>query len=70
MDLMVRSGRQFTRASLAAYIVEHFGTAARFHTCSAAGMTATELVDFLVARGKFTGTESGFTVDPHRVCAH
>lgn len=70
MDLMLRSGRLFTRASLAAFIVEHFGADARFHTCSADGMTAAELVDFLAARGKFTGSETGFTVDPHRVCAH
>ncbi|MBI2515886.1 MAG: YecH family protein [Opitutae bacterium] len=70
MDLMLASGRTFTRESLASFITEHFGPAARFHTCSAAGMTARELVDFLAARGKFAGSEEAFTLDPHRVCQH
>lgn len=70
MDRMQASGRQFNRASLAAFIIEQFGPAARFHTCSADGMTAAELVDFLAARGKFAGTEEAFALNPHRVCGH
>lgn len=70
MDLMLASGRTFTRESLADFITERFGAEARFHTCSAAGMTARELVEFLAVRGKFAGTEAAFTLDPHRVCRH
>lgn len=70
MDAMTASGRLFTRESLAAFVNERFGPGTRFHTCSAAGMTAAELVDFLAARGKFVGTEEGFTVNSQRVCQH
>jgi probable metal-binding protein len=70
MDAMQASGRLFTRESLVAFIAEHFGLGTRFHTCSADGMTAGELVDFLAARGKFVGTEEGFTLNPHHSCQH
>jgi probable metal-binding protein len=70
MDRMIASRRLFTRESLVAFITQEFGADARFHTCSADGMTAFELVNFLSARGKFCGTEEGFTVNPHRVCSH
>ncbi len=70
MDAMQASGLLFTRDSLASFIAERFGAAARFHTCSAEGMTARELVNFLADRGKFVGTEEGFTLNPARVCQH
>lgn len=70
MDAMQASGRLFTRESLAAFISERFGPHSRFHTCSADGMTASELVNFLAERGKFVGTEEGFTLNPVRVCQH
>lgn len=70
MDRMLASGQRFTRESLVAFILAEFGPEARFHTCSAAGMSAAELVHFLAARGKFVGDETGFTLNPHRVCQH
>ncbi|MBA4138814.1 MAG: hypothetical protein C0518_16025 [Opitutus sp.] len=70
MDRMTASQRLFTRDSLVAFITQEFGAGARFHTCSASGMSGAELVDFLASRGKFSGTEAGFTVNPHRVCSH
>lgn len=70
MDAMLASGRLFTRDSLTAFVVDRFGLGTRFHTCSAAGMTAAELVDLLADRGKFVGTEEGFTVNTNRVCQH
>ncbi|MBA3849835.1 MAG: hypothetical protein C0502_07545 [Opitutus sp.] len=70
LDLMVASGLQFTRSSAIAFIEAEFGPETRFHTCSMSDMSAADLVNFLAARGKFVGTESGFTVNPHRVCQH
>jgi probable metal-binding protein len=70
MGAITASGRLFTRATLTSFISERFGADARFHTCSAGGMTAGELVEFLAKRGKFAGTEEGFTVNPNRVCSH
>jgi probable metal-binding protein len=70
IDMMLQSGRDFTAESLTAAINERFGAEARFFTCSASGMTATELLAFLEARGKFVRTATGFTADPARVCQH
>lgn len=70
MDAIVTSGRQFNRDSLAAFIVDQFGPATRFHTCSASEMTAEDLIDFLASRGKFTGTEEAFTIDVRHRCQH
>jgi probable metal-binding protein len=70
LDFMIASGASYTRASLAEAIRGKFGPEARFHTCSADNMTAEELITFLASRGKFVGTEAGFTVDAGRVCQH
>lgn len=68
--MMLESEQAYSRESLAAAIVARFGADCRFHTCSAEGMTAGELVEFLESRGKFTPRADGFTVDPTRVCQH
>ena len=44
LNMMIESGEQYTHASLEAAIKARFGEQARFHTCSAEGMTAGELV--------------------------
>jgi probable metal-binding protein len=33
-------------------------------------LTAEQLIEFLVSRGKFQGGEDGFTVATDRVCQH
>lgn len=70
LDMMIASGATYTRASLVAAMQARFGPDARYHTCSADDMEAAQLVDFLAARGKFRGTEEGFTVAVERVCQH
>ena len=47
-----------------------FGAGARFYTCSANGMDAGAIVDFLAAKGKFIGTPEAFRFDPARRCNH
>ena len=70
IDMILESPQAYTRESLTAAIIARFGAETRFHTCSAAGMTAAELVTFLERRGKFMPLDGGFTVDPARVCSH
>jgi probable metal-binding protein len=70
MAMMVEAGRPFTRTELAAAIVARFGPGARFHTCSAGGMTAEELVAFLEARGKFTERGGRVSTTADRICSH
>ena len=68
MHMMMEDGRVYTKASLCAAIFERFGEGARFFTCSAANMTAEELVDFLGNRGKFIAEGAGFRTEPDRMC--
>jgi probable metal-binding protein len=70
LHFMVECGRGFSRESLIQAVTERFGPEARFHTCSAEGMTAAQLVDFLAARGKFVDTADGFSTRPDRICNH
>jgi len=51
-------------------IGEKFGEAARFHTCSARNMTASELLDFLGKRGKLTGDAAGVSLETSAICNH
>lgn len=60
-----------SKEALVKAIINKFGEAERFHTCSAEGMTAAQLVDFLEARGKFMPASSNqFTVDETKICKH
>ncbi|KGF40416.1 metal-binding protein [Prevotella denticola DNF00960] len=67
---MMEGNRYNTKEDLVKAIIEHFGAEERFHTCSAEGMDATELVDFLTDRGKFKPVGDGFTVDSCKICNH
>lgn len=68
--MMTASAQPYTRESLVAAILERFGADARFFTCSAEGMTAGELIDFLDAREKFLTVPGGFVFNPERACRH
>ncbi|MCA9259959.1 MAG: YecH family protein [Planctomycetales bacterium] len=70
MRMMVESGIAYDEAGLEAAMVEKFGSEARFCTCSAQGMTAHELIQFLAAKGKFIPSASGFTTAPDKICDH
>lgn len=70
MQMMVESGKTYTKESLCQAIWERFGKDARFFTCSAQGMTAPELVDFLEKRGKFLAQGQGFSTDKSKICSH
>jgi probable metal-binding protein len=70
MHMMLDSGVAYTRDSLRQAIIKRFGSETRFFTCSAEGLTADTLIDFLASRGKFIETTDGFTTDPAKVCQH
>ena len=70
MRMMVESGEAYDRQSLEAAIIERFGTEARFCTCSASGMDASQLIDFLAERGKFVPTGEGFSTEAGKICDH
>jgi probable metal-binding protein len=70
LEMMEVENGTYSRKSLCAAIEEKFGATTRFHSCSASGMDANDVVDFLDARGKFTGTADAFSFDTTRRCSH
>jgi probable metal-binding protein len=70
LNMMLESAEQYSEKSLVEAIHTRFGGEARFHTCSASEMSATELVAFLAARGKFIPAEEGFSTHESKICNH
>ncbi len=70
MHMMLELGGQFTRDSLKAAIETRFGAETRFHTCSAEGMNAEQLIEFLHQKGKFVPSEAGFNTREEHICNH
>jgi len=70
LHFMLENESGFTRQSLKAAIEQRFGADARFHTCSAEGMDAEQLIDFLAAKGKFVDNAAGFNTEPEKICNH
>lgn len=70
IEMIVASGRPWRRDELVGEIGKRWGAQARFHTCSADGMDAGELVGYLSERGKFLESEQGVTMDRTKVCDH
>lgn len=67
--LRMMEGNSYTREGLIRSIKDRFGEQERFCTCHAQGLTAEELVEFLVGRGKFIPVGQGaFTVDVTKIC--
>ncbi|ROP62524.1 putative metal-binding protein [Enterobacter sp. BIGb0383] len=70
LNMMLDSETGYSEKSLEQAIIAKFGDEARFHTCSAQGMTAGELVLFLAERGKFIPQQDGFTTHESKICHH
>jgi len=70
LAMMTRSGRHYNRSSLIDAIQQQFGETARFYICSGGGMNAAELVDTLISKGKFMGSEDAFVFNPATKCDH
>lgn len=70
IQMMLQSGKAYTRASLLTDIGAQFGPTARFHTCSAKDLTPEGLIDFLEAKGKFVQCDQGFRFAAELACKH
>lgn len=70
IQMMLESGKSYTRATLAADIVAKFGPTARFYACSADNLTPEGLIDFLEAKGKFVPSKDGFQTSADLMCKH
>ncbi len=70
IQMMMKSGKAYTRASLLADIIATFGPEARFFTCSAENLSPEGLIDFLQAKGKFVPCQDGFQTSADLMCKH
>lgn len=70
LQMMMTSGKAYTREGLLADINARFGPQARFYTCSADNLTADGLISFLEGKGKFIAEPEGFKTSPNLMCKH
>jgi probable metal-binding protein len=70
IDLIRSAPAGFTPEDLATEVTNRFGAAARFHTCSAGGMTLDQLLQFLFMRNKITEREGKLWIVEENVCNH
>lgn len=70
MDMMIKSGKKYSRNSLRTEIHETFGKTTLFFACSAQGLDADGLIDFLDSKNKFSGTPDSFQLASSTHCDH
>jgi probable metal-binding protein len=70
IQMMLESGKSYTRAGLLTDIVAKFGPNSRFFTCSAENLTPEGIIDFLEAKGKFLVRGEGFQTSADLMCKH
>jgi probable metal-binding protein len=70
LEMMLQSGKAYTRGSLLSDILSRFGADTRFCTCSAENLTAAGLIEFLQAKGKFVPCDEGFQTSSDLMCQH
>jgi probable metal-binding protein len=70
MEMMIASGKTYTKETLIADIRSQFGNEARFQTCSAENLTAEQMVEFLATRGKLVPCAGGFHLPKEGMCQH
>ena len=70
MQMMMDSGEVYTRESLKKAIIDKFGVAATYCSCSINMMPADDAIDFLESRGKFIPADNGFFTDESVRCSH
>ncbi len=70
MALMVAQAQPISKPEFFALVARTFGENARFHTCSAEGLSAEELIQFLMSKGKVSDTSEGISLVAGRQCSH
>lgn len=64
------AGGTFDKLDLKHSIESKFGADTKYYTCSEKDLSASELIDFLEAKGKFTLIENKITTDKSKMCSH
>jgi probable metal-binding protein len=70
LEMLLSAERPMTRAELGAAAASAYGPDARYHTCSAEGMTLDELLQFLLTREKIDEDDGVLAAHRDRMCVH
>ena len=69
-NMVIESGKTYTRESLVASIIEKFGNETKFFSCAADNLTADELIAFFEANGKVSAPDYNFAESAGHRCNH
>lgn len=69
-QLVINSGKTYTKESLVEFIHETFGEDTRFFSCSADNLTAEELISFFENNGKLSAPHYNFAESAEHSCHH
>ena len=71
LEILDQVGKALSLTEIEALIVEKFGTAAKFSSCSLSEMAPSQVIEFLLARQKIAEIEPGkFVLNTHNSCGH
>ena len=65
---LIQAGAVGSKADIRQLIRDKFGSQTRFYACSAAGMGAEELIEFLLARDKIALVDGKYIVNVGNIC--
>ena len=70
LKMVLASDRSWPRAELLQAMVNEFGADSEFHTCSVDSLSAEQLLDLFLNKGKLVETAEGLSVDTSKMCSH
>ncbi|CAM3632278.1 YecH family metal-binding protein [Parendozoicomonas haliclonae] len=67
--MVLESGRHWPRAELVQEMADKFGADSTFHTCSVQALSANDLIDLFVGKGKMVESDEGLFIDAGKMCS-
>jgi len=64
------AGGTFDKFDLKHSIESKYGADTKYYTCTEYDLSASELIDFLESKGKFTVTENKISTSKSKMCSH
>ena len=71
LEMLDQAGKALSLTEIETMIVEKFGSAAKFSSCSLSEMAPKQVIEFLLARQKIAESEPGkFILNIYNSCGH
>ncbi|MTI13516.1 YecH family metal-binding protein [Sansalvadorimonas verongulae] len=70
LKMVLAADKPQPREQLIEAITAQFGADAHFHTCSVQGLSANNLLELFMGKGKLVESAEGITADASRICGH